>query len=36
METVLLTPQELEQAILDGEPVDAKSIASFLLARPFL
>jgi ADP-ribose pyrophosphatase len=36
METVLLTPQELEQAILDGEPVDAKSISSFLLARPFL
>jgi len=36
IETVLLTPQELEQAILDGEPVDAKSISSFLLARPFL
>ena len=36
METVLLTPQELEQAILDGEPVDAKSISSFLLARPLL
>ena len=36
METVLLSPQELEQAILDGEPVDAKSISSFLLARPFL
>ncbi len=36
METVLLTPQQLEQAILDGEPVDAKSISSFLLARPYL
>jgi ADP-ribose pyrophosphatase len=36
IETVLMTPQELEQAILDGEPVDAKSISSFVLARPFL
>jgi ADP-ribose pyrophosphatase len=36
METVLMTPQELEQAILDGEPVDAKSICSLLMARPFL
>lgn len=36
MEAVFLTPQELEQAILQGEPVDAKSICSFLLARPFL
>ena len=36
METVLLTPQELEEAILAGEPVDSKSISSFLLARPFL
>lgn len=36
LETVLLTPQELEQAILAGEPVDAKSISSFLLARPYL
>lgn len=36
LETVLLTPQELEQAILSGEPVDAKSISSFMLARPFL
>jgi ADP-ribose pyrophosphatase len=33
---VLMTPEELQQAILDGEPVDAKSITSFLLARPFL
>lgn len=36
METVLLTPQELENAILEGELIDAKSISSFLLARPFL
>lgn len=36
METILMTPQELEQAILAGEPVDAKSIASFFLARPYL
>jgi ADP-ribose pyrophosphatase len=36
IETVLLTPEELDKAILAGEPVDAKSIASFFLARPFL
>jgi ADP-ribose pyrophosphatase len=36
MENVLMTPQELTEAILAGEPVDAKSIASFFLARPFL
>lgn len=36
METVLMTPEELEQAILAGEAVDAKTISSFLLARPFL
>ena len=36
IETVLLTPEELERAILEGEPVDAKSITSFFLARPFL
>ncbi|MEW5857087.1 MAG: NUDIX hydrolase [Cyanobacteriota bacterium] len=36
IETILMTPQELEQAILTGEPVDAKSISSFFLARPFL
>ncbi|MBR8834474.1 MAG: NUDIX hydrolase [Stigonema ocellatum SAG 48.90 = DSM 106950] len=36
IETVLLTPEQLEKAIMDGEPVDAKSISSFLLARPFL
>lgn len=36
IEVLLMTPQELEQAILAGEPVDAKSISSFVLARPFL
>lgn len=36
METVLMTPADLETAILAGEPVDAKSIASFFLARPYL
>jgi len=36
MEVVLFTTQELEDAILAGEPVDAKSISSFFLARPFL
>lgn len=36
IEIILMTPQELEQAILAGEPVDAKSISSFFLARPFL
>ena len=36
METVLMTPREFEQAIADGEQVDAKSICSFMLASPFL
>lgn len=36
METVLMTPEELEKAILNGDEVDAKSISSFVLARPFL
>jgi ADP-ribose pyrophosphatase len=36
IEVVLMTPEELEQAILAGEAVDAKSISSFFLARPFL
>ncbi len=36
IETVLLTPEQLEKAIADGEPVDAKSICSFFLARPLL
>jgi ADP-ribose pyrophosphatase len=36
IETVLFTPAELEKAILEGDPVDAKSITSFFLARQFL
>ena len=36
IEVVLMTPSELEQAILRGEPIDAKSISSFFLARPLL
>jgi ADP-ribose pyrophosphatase len=36
IETVLMTPEELEKAILQGDPVDAKSISSFMLARRFL
>ncbi len=36
IETVLMTPEEFEKAILQGEAVDAKSITSFMLARPFL
>jgi ADP-ribose pyrophosphatase len=36
METILVTPQTLTQMIRDGEPVDAKSVASFFLALAFL
>jgi ADP-ribose pyrophosphatase len=36
IEVVLFSPEELERAILAGEAIDAKSIASFFLARPFL
>lgn len=36
METVFMTPEELEKAIISGEPVDAKSVTSFFMARPFL
>ncbi|MBD2312216.1 NUDIX hydrolase [Desertifilum sp. FACHB-1129] len=36
IERVLMTPMELEDAIHDGEPVDAKSITSYFLARPYL
>lgn len=36
IETVFFTPEELEKAILEGEAIDAKSISSFMLARPFL
>ncbi len=36
IEVVLMTPQELEEAILEGDSVDAKSISSFFLAKRFL
>lgn len=36
IQTVLYTPEQFEKAILEGEPIDAKSISSFFLARPFL
>jgi len=36
IEVILMDVAELEQAILAGEPVDAKSISSFFLARQFL
>lgn len=36
METIFMSPAELETAILDGEPVDSKSICAFTLARPLL
>jgi ADP-ribose pyrophosphatase len=36
IEVVTLTVAELEKAILAGEAVDAKSIASFYLAKPYL
>jgi ADP-ribose pyrophosphatase len=36
IETVLMTPAALEAAIQAGEPIDAKSIASFILAKPYL
>ena len=34
--TVLMSEDEVEKAIYSGEIVDAKSISSFFLARPFL
>ena len=36
LEVVLFTPEELEEAILTGVPIDAKSISAFFLARPYL
>jgi len=36
IEVILMTPAELEAAIIAGEPIDAKSISSFLLAKRFL
>ncbi|MCX7595791.1 MAG: NUDIX hydrolase [Fischerella sp.] len=36
IQVISMTPEELEKAIVQGEPVDAKSISSFFLARPLL
>ncbi|MDJ0703271.1 MAG: NUDIX hydrolase [Leptolyngbyaceae cyanobacterium MO_188.B28] len=36
LEVILMSPEQLEKAIMAGEAIDAKSIASFFLARPFL
>ena len=36
IETVLMTVEEVEQAIYAGDLTDAKSICSFMLAKPFL
>lgn len=36
IETVLMTPEELESAIREGEPIDAKSICGFYMARMLL
>ncbi|HEY9705217.1 MAG TPA: NUDIX hydrolase, partial [Allocoleopsis sp.] len=36
IEIIFMSPSELEQAILAGEPIDAKTISSFLLAQPFI
>ena len=35
IEVVLMTPEELEAAIMAGEPVDAKTIAGFVLAKRY-
>jgi ADP-ribose pyrophosphatase len=36
IETVLMTAAELEAAIYSGEPIDAKTICSFFMARSVL
>lgn len=36
IEVILMTPTALEKAILEGEPVDSKSISSFFMAKPVL
>ena len=36
IETVVMTAQELEAAILNGEPIDAKSMCGYYLARQWL
>jgi len=36
IEVILMFPEDLEKAILTGQRVDAKTIASYFLAKPFL
>jgi ADP-ribose pyrophosphatase len=36
IETALMTVEDVEKAIHDGDLADAKSIAAFMLARPYL
>lgn len=36
LEIIFMTPEALEDAILGGDPIDAKTIASFFMAKPFL
>ncbi|MGD1851053.1 MAG: NUDIX hydrolase [Cyanophyceae cyanobacterium] len=36
IEVVLMTPAEFEAAVRAGEAIDAKTIASYVLAQPFL
>jgi ADP-ribose pyrophosphatase len=36
IEVLLMSEEELEAAILAGEPIDGKSIASFYMARAYL
>ncbi|MGD1909015.1 MAG: NUDIX hydrolase [Leptolyngbyaceae cyanobacterium] len=36
IEVVLMSPERFEKGILAGEAIDAKSIASFLMAKPYL
>ncbi|MEM6500748.1 MAG: NUDIX hydrolase, partial [Cyanobacteria bacterium P01_C01_bin.89] len=36
IEVVLMTPAEFEAAVRVGEAIDAKTIASYVLAQPFL
>ena len=36
IEVVLMTPEAFEKSVLDGVGVDAKSIAGYFMAKPFL
>jgi ADP-ribose pyrophosphatase len=36
LEVVLMTPDEVEKAIYNGDMTDGKSIAAFMLAKPYL